>query len=259
MRIGILGTGTITSAVVKGIAGDGHTITVSNRNATRARELAALFDTVSVAENQAVVDESELILIGLMPDVARQVLPGLRFRKDQQIASLMADVSLNEIATLTTPAQALAILIPFPAIAVGGSPVLVCPKSKVLAEVFGRNNHVFTLPDQAALRSFMAVQALLSPVAKLLEDAATWTALRTGDKDEAERFLRILIGGAICAQPFEQPGALLALLNDLNTKGGLNAELREYFAENGANDVLRRGLDRLEQRLMPDEDAAKDA
>ena len=33
MRIGVIGTGTIASAVVRGIAGDGHAITVSERSA----------------------------------------------------------------------------------------------------------------------------------------------------------------------------------------------------------------------------------
>ncbi|MGR3696939.1 MAG: NAD(P)-binding domain-containing protein, partial [Roseovarius sp.] len=40
MRLGFLGTGTIAEAVVRGLAPDGHQITVSERSAVRAARLA---------------------------------------------------------------------------------------------------------------------------------------------------------------------------------------------------------------------------
>ena len=42
MKIGVIGTGTIATAVVQGIAGDGHQITVSDRSATNACALAEM-------------------------------------------------------------------------------------------------------------------------------------------------------------------------------------------------------------------------
>ncbi|WP_293963067.1 NAD(P)-binding domain-containing protein [Sneathiella sp.] len=42
MRIGVIGCGTIASAVIHGIAGDGHEITVSERTASHAKVLAVL-------------------------------------------------------------------------------------------------------------------------------------------------------------------------------------------------------------------------
>ena len=64
MRIGVIGTGTIATAVVRGIAPDGHQITVSARSAANARALAEAFATVAIAENQAVLDASDVVLIG---------------------------------------------------------------------------------------------------------------------------------------------------------------------------------------------------
>lgn len=249
MRIGVLGTGTITSAVVAGIAADGHAITVSQRNQQRSADLAARFGNVAVAGNQDAVNASDLVLLGLMAETARDILPGLRFRPNQIVASLMADMSLAECAALVAPAKAEAIVIPFPAIAKGGSPVLICPPSEILAQVFGASNHVVALKDEATLATHMAAQALLSPVAKLLAETADWMARRTGDQAGAERFLRILIGGALTGPDFAQSGVLEALLHDLNTEGGLNAELREFFADNGVFNELVQGLDQLERRL----------
>ncbi len=252
MRIGFLGTGTISSAVVEGIARDGHDILVSQRNPARAAELAERFANVTVADNQTVVTDSELVLIGLMPEVARKVLPELVFPAGQNVASFMADIALAELDRLIAPARAEAMVIPFPAIAKGGSPVLICPPSALLAGIFGRSNHVIALRDPAELVPYMAVQALLSPVVKLMAGAVDWAAERTGDRAQAERFLRVLIGNGLVAAPLEQAGALEALLADLNTKGGLNAQLRTHFADHGVYDRLRDGLNILEARLQKD-------
>ncbi|MBZ0129700.1 MAG: NAD(P)-binding domain-containing protein [Rhodobacteraceae bacterium] len=248
MRIGVIGTGVIASAVVAGIAGDGHEIVVSERSRARSGDLAARFGNVRVAGNQAVVDGCDLVLVALMADAAPGVLAELSFRDGQRVASLMAGVPLANVAAMVAPAKAEAILIPFPAIAAGGSPVLVCPPSDLLAGIFGRNNHVIGVPSEADLTPYMAAQALLSPVAKLLDEAAAWMAERTGDREGAERFLRILIGGGLAAAPYERAGVLAAMLGDLNTEGGFNAELRQHFEAGGAFDLLRAGLDKLESR-----------
>ena len=83
MRIGVLGTGTIASAVVRSVADDGHSITVSRRSAAVSAALARDHASVSLAENQGVIDASDVILLGLMADAAPRVLDGLRFRPDQ--------------------------------------------------------------------------------------------------------------------------------------------------------------------------------
>ena len=68
MRIGVLGTGTIATAVVRGIAGDGHQISVSERSAENSAALAAEFGNVTVADNQAVLDRSDVVFLGLMAE-----------------------------------------------------------------------------------------------------------------------------------------------------------------------------------------------
>ena len=50
MRIGVLGCGTIASAAVRGIAQDGHVITVSRRNEEHATALAECYANVTIAD-----------------------------------------------------------------------------------------------------------------------------------------------------------------------------------------------------------------
>jgi len=248
MRIGVIGTGTIATATVQGIAADGHDILVSTRGRENAHHLCTAFENVDTAENQAVLDESNVVLLGLMPDVARAVLPGLAFRAQQRVISLMAGVGLGELSRLVAPAIVEAIAIPFPSIAQGGAPVMVCPKSQLADDIFGQANHPFFLHDEAALQAFTAAQAVLSPSLKLLELAAGWLAKRTHDAPQAESFMRLLVGSSLLSPPMDQPDVLAKTLSALNTAGGYNRELREFMLERGMEQALNDGLDQLEKR-----------
>lgn len=249
MRIGFIGTGVIASAVVEGIAGDGHAIWVSQRSRAVSAQLAGRFGNVSVAGNQGVVDAGDVICLGLMADAAAEVLAPLEFRAGQVVFSFIAGLSLEALQAMVAPARAEAIVIPFPAIARGGSPVLCCPGSELAEAVFGAGNEVIDLGSEEDLASYMAVQAILSPVVKILAEGVDWLTARTGDAAGAERFLRLLVGGGLMAAPLEKPGALAEMLEALNTEGGLNASLREHMGQAGSYDALRTGLDALEARL----------
>ena len=109
MKIGVIGTGTIASAVVRGIAGDGHDIAVSERSAARAADLARAFDNVSVHDNAGVVAASDVIFLGLMAEAAGEILAGLPFRAGQRVISFMAGASLEEVAAMVAPATLYAV------------------------------------------------------------------------------------------------------------------------------------------------------
>lgn len=240
MRIGVIGTGTIASAVVQGIAGDGHTITVSRRSAANAARLEAAYASVSVADNQQVLDQSDVVFIGLMPDVAPAVLGALRFRADQQVISFMADVPLAALAPMVAPAAQVSVMIPFPAIATGGSVIMTLGEAATIHSLFGARNDIFALASQQELGAFVCAQAVLSPAVKMVQDAAGWLGARVSDPQEAERFLRLLVASGLMGGTCDQT------LAALDTPGGYNQRLREHMVDSGCSDALRRGLDQLE-------------
>lgn len=248
MRLGFLGTGTIASAAATSAAIDGFEIVVSERSRTRSAALAARFSNVSVAPNQAVLDRSDLVFIGVTGAQAAEVLSALTFRADQTVVSFMADMALARVAELAAPARAEAVCIPFPFIAEGPSPLLIHPASDALARVFGARHTLIALGSEAELGQYLAVQAVLSPVVKMLAVAADRLGRATGDRPRAEQFLRQLVGGALLAKPVEAEGVLAEMLEALNTPGGYNATLREFLAERGAYDALEDGIADLEKR-----------
>lgn len=97
MKIGVIVTGTIATALVRGIAGDGHQITVSKRSAANAAGLARDLANVRVADNQAVLDQSDTVFVGLMAESAPRILAALRFRPDHRVILQMGGATLEQV------------------------------------------------------------------------------------------------------------------------------------------------------------------
>jgi len=240
MRIGVIGCGTIASAVVRGIADDGHQIVVSERSARYADALAEAYDNVTVAGNQGVVDASDVIFLGLMAEVAPDVLGSLNFREDQRAITFMAGASLEQANAMVQPARAVAIMMPFPGIAKGGTPIMMHGEPDLVQEIFGSRNTVFPLNDADEMAAFLCAQAVLSPVARMVNDAANWLGDRISDKAQGEAFLRALVASSLAGSGTE------ALIQALNTPGGYNQRLRLHMEESGMPAALASGLDALE-------------
>ena len=240
MRIGVLGLGTIATAVVEGIAGDGHDITVSTRSQTNSSRLAHQFESVAVADNQAVVDASDIVFLGLTADAAPNVLETLRFREGQQVVSLMADLSLEATARLVAPADMAARMIPFPSIATGTSPILAYGDRVLVERLFGARNSIFALDSEDDLAIYLCAQAVLSPAVAMVKDAADWLVDQgSHDAEIAEAFLRTLVGSSLLGSPCSE------LLRALDTPGGYNQRMRKHMLSSGLSENLRDGLDRL--------------
>lgn len=249
MKLGFIGLGNIASAVATGVARDGHQIYVSQRGAAHAAKLDDQFDAVAIADNQTVLDNSDVVFLGTTAEAAPEVLKPLEFRPDQKVISFMVGISTKDIQSLIAPAQFEAIMIPYPSIAEGGSPLMAYPQSDTIDSLVGKTNTVVSLSTEAALSDFLAAQAILSPIVKMLATGADWLAAKTGDYHGAEQFLRLLVGGSLLAKPTSERDVLPALIAALNTPGGLNRQFREFMEAEGAFASTERGLDALSKRL----------
>lgn len=240
MRIGVIGCGTIASAAVHGVAGDGHQITVSERSAIHAGALAEAYENVTIADNQGVVDASDVIFLGLMAEVAPAVLGALEFREDQRMITFMAGATLEQADEMVRPARAAAIMMPFPGIAHGGTPVMMQGDAHLVREIFGGRNSVFALKNSDEMAAYLCAQAVLSPVTRMVSDAAEWLGERVADKAQGEAFLRALVASNL------SDSECGPLIEALNTPGGYNQRLRLHVEASGMGEAVRAGLNDLE-------------
>ncbi|MGR3623816.1 NAD(P)-binding domain-containing protein [Pseudophaeobacter sp.] len=241
MKLGFIGTGVIASAVVRGLAGQGHEIRISARSGARSAALVSEMPEVQIADLQDILDHSEVVFLGLMLDTAPEILAALSFPAGLQVVSFMAGADLEQLATLVAPARAAAVMMPFPGIATGASAIMALGDTALLNQIFAPRNTVFGLRDAAELDAYLCAQAVLSPVARLTADAAEWLGTRVSDPAQGEAFLRMLISTSL-----GQTGAA-DLVEALNTPGGYNQRLRQHMEAAGMGADLTAGLGKLER------------
>lgn len=251
MRVGFLGTGEITAAMVRGLKGQGHTILVSPRNAAMAATLAAEVPEVAIAPNDQVVEGSDVVFLCLLARVAEEVLTVLPFRADQSIISVMVDAPLAKLRTWCATATDIAITIPLPPIARGGCPLPVYPDSPALDQLFGARNLVIPLADEAALAAHIGASALCATQLDQIMTTADWLSSFTGNRDAAEAYVAAMIRAYLPDRP--RGGELPEALRMLSTEGGFNATLRAAMAP--SREGLRKTLDGFRKRLgLPEEE-----
>src|SRR3979411_3353973 len=128
MKLGFVGTGAITRAIVTGLssASAEQRIRLSPRNANIASELASRFPRVSVASsNQDVLDVSDIVVLAVRPQVAANVVSELRFRPEHHVISVISTLSLARISVLLAHATKLTKAIPLPSVAQREGPTAI--------------------------------------------------------------------------------------------------------------------------------------
>ena len=105
--------------------------------------------------------------------------------------------------------------------------------------MFGQKHALTILRSQAEINALLCAQAVLSPVAKMIDDTANWLAENGVDKNRGEPFLRLLIASNL------QGLSAADLLSSLNTEGGYNQRLRQHIDQAEMPKALTDGLDKL--------------
>lgn len=247
-RIGVIGTGHIAAPMVRFLAQRGHQITISERNAEFAAALKASHD-VAVADNQRVLDHSDIVFLCLRPHVAADAIASLRFRASHQIVSVMAGIPLAELSTLCAPATDITLTIPLGYLEQGGCPLPACPSSHVLRPLFSPENPVLEVPEEAAFNMHFAVCAFVPGVLDLMATAARWLGQQTGDPEQAARYTRHLITGFLSTLPEGGAEVLPAARDALATQGTLSLQMTEALENDGAHNALVAALDGIGARL----------
>jgi pyrroline-5-carboxylate reductase len=251
-RIGFIGTGTITEAMVKGLKTSAlrdHPLLLSPRNAETAARLATAFAGVRVAaDNQAVLEGADLVILAVRPQVAEPVIRSLRFRADHAVISVIAGVSVAALCDWTgLPSVTRAIPLPFVAQHKGVTPIY--PPDPAAARLFNALGQAVEVDSLAEYDAFAAASALMGSYFGLLDLAADWLETQGLGRAAAETYLRGLFHnlGQVMA---DSPGRTLTeLRDDHSTRGGLNEAAFRRFVETGGGAALRAGLDTVLDRL----------
>ena len=252
MRLGFIGCGTITAAIITGLdaAGHGEAIAVSPRNAQVAAGLARRFANVTVAvSNQAVLDACDVAILAVRPQILAQVLEELRFRADHQVISLVAATSLASLRAGTAPASAVTRAVPMPMVARRQGPTAIHAATPAAKRLFDALGSTIELSDETCFDAFTAETALMATYFRFLETAVKWLSEQGVPLEQADRYVRQLFWGLAGTALASAQRSLGELADEHQTRGGLNEQVRAHMEGKGMFIELAKALDAVQARL----------
>ncbi|MBM3521295.1 MAG: hypothetical protein FJX63_11130, partial [Alphaproteobacteria bacterium] len=196
MRLGFIGTGSLASFFVEGLAraGAGYDIMVSPRNAVKAAELARRFG-VAIAENVDIVRASDLVVVSVLPQQAGQVLPGLPFREGQTVLSVMAGIGHSAITQLVAPATTAVAMMPGHANALNVGPSVLFPDNRVARAMLEKLGPVHVLNDARAYGAASVMGAFSGMSILMMGEAMAWFENQGLTAGEARRLVAETLKG----------------------------------------------------------------
>jgi pyrroline-5-carboxylate reductase len=251
MKIGILGTGTIASAIVTGFCTKktGNEFFLSPRNADKAAALAAQFSEVKVcSSNQEVLDNAEWVFITLQKN-AFEALNELKFKYTHKVLNMATEMRLHDLKNITGETAILAHVVPLPMIVRGFGPLLVYPEIREVGELFAPVADAVYLNKMSDIRPLQLLTCVMSPYYMLLEEFVKFADEQGVEHDVSVKFTHSLFS-ALSRRAAEILNCdLVELANDM-TPGGYNEQSMNELLDNGAIGAWRTALDRLLERLQ---------
>jgi len=251
MKIGVIGTGMIASAVVTGFCSQktGHEFFLSPRGAEKSAALAAKFSEAKVcASNQEVLDNSEWIFITLQKS-GFDALSELKFRKDHKVVNMATEMRLSDLKNITGDTALLAHVIPLPMIANGYGPLLIHPEVKEVGELFAPISDVLYTENLNDVRPLQLLTCIMSPYYMLLDEIAKFSDDQGLEHALSVKFLHSLFSSLSRRVAESETCDLVELAHDM-TPGGYNEQSMNELLDNGAIGAWRTALDNLLKRLQ---------
>jgi len=238
MRLGFLGTGHITSAMVTGLGSSyDDPIWLSPRNAEVAADLARRFPRVSVgASNQDVLDKSDVIILALPPSTAAGVIADLRFRADHQIISVISGFPMKDLAAVVAPATGVTRAVPLPSVADRTGPTAIYPADPMVTALFNRLGAAIPVEREDQFEAFCAATGAIASHLAFAETVASWLARHGIPEATARTYVPAMFRGATNAEEHATPG-------------GINEQLLHDLTRHGLFEHLSAGLDAVLRRI----------
>ncbi|MDY4761769.1 pyrroline-5-carboxylate reductase [Streptococcus thoraltensis] len=99
MKIGFIGVGKMASAIISGIKQTEHEIIISGSSLMRSQEIAKNLGLKAASSHQELVEQVDLVILGIKPQIVETVLSELDIKKP--IMSMAAGITLDRLAQLT--------------------------------------------------------------------------------------------------------------------------------------------------------------
>jgi len=253
MTPGFIGTGTITSALVRGLCTTAHppdSVWISPRNPQKAKGLEEEFESVRIGrDNQEVADRADVVFLAVRPQDARDVLTPLRFRADQHVVSLLAGTSLSEVRPFAAPAARVVRAVPLPSVERHVGPIALYPGDEPVEALFGGLGTVIVPDEEPELDKLLIITSLMAPYYALLGEIASWAVNAGVERKTAADYTAAMFRALSVMVEAREDGDLPAMVRESLTPGGLNELALTIIEGRGGFAPVSAALEGVEKRI----------
>jgi pyrroline-5-carboxylate reductase len=253
MRLGFIGAGSITSSIVTGLVKSNwnfNEVSLSPRNSAVAARLAELNHNIRVrTDNQAVLDDSEVVFLAVRPQIARDMVAPLAFRPGHRVINLVARLKSEDLASWIAAPIAICRAYPAPFVADLCGVTAIYPRDAVAMEIFSRLRKVVEARGPGDFELFGSAYCLMGTYFGFLESSARWMQSNGMDYDVARAFLPPLFAGLAHAAA-SSPKSFEELRIAFSTPGGLNEKAFQVFQSQGGTRALAAALEATHSKLI---------
>mmetsp|Transcript_17027 Transcript_17027/g.28412 ORF Transcript_17027/g.28412 Transcript_17027/m.28412 type:complete len:264 (+) Transcript_17027:98-889(+) len=254
--IGFLGCGKISNAVARGFIGAPGSqrprkIIVSPRNAEKAAALKAEFpDMVEIGStNEAVVEGSNIVFIGLVPEVARAVLPEMPFTSDHHLISMMAAVNYDEVVSLTrVDPSRLIKTVPLPGAARRTGPILSFPPNTYSEAVLSIVGTPVPCTAEKDMKPLISITGHISPFFELMNVTQKWVVEQGLSPESARLYISAFYSGLASSAAMSSE-SFADMVEEAATPGGLNEQTTAFLRGTEHYNLHTQSLDTVLNRL----------
>ncbi|MGB0647369.1 MAG: pyrroline-5-carboxylate reductase [Bradymonadia bacterium] len=261
-HVGVIGFGVMTSAMIKRWLATGFVHRSMLTLSTRSRKSsAATALNLTCSTNESVVDESEIIILGIKPHQLAEVTRSLSFRSDQVVLTVLAGTPLESVCDAVSPARVvrcmpnLAVELGKGIVAEMGVNNLPREQSSWVAQAFGDLGTVVSLNDESQFDGITALAgsapAFCFVLAQALADAGVLQGLTRAQSETLAA--RVLEGaGALISHSKVPPetlkdrvaspkGTTISGLRALEARGFRSAIIEAVAASAARSEQLSKG------------------
>ena len=252
--IGFIGVGELALYTIRGVRGGGYTgpILLSPRNRDKAALLAAQYDCEVEASNQAVVDNSDCVIIATRPADCLDTLAALAFKPGQLLVSVVAGVEVATLRGAVPDGLEITRAMPVSSAEAGASPTLVYPDNAYVRAFFDHCGNAIPVEDETWFTQGSVLACVYCWFFSLFETLIQSTEGADLPKPlSAELVMGMARGAAELALSKSEstPGEIAA---GIATDGSFSKLGLDLLQQRNALDPWREACELLQQRLAED-------
>ena len=246
MKLGFIGTGRITSAVVTGICSSNisyKNIIISHRNRSISNSLKNRFKKITISKNnQEIINSCDWIFLSVTPTVGNKIIKDLKFKSSQTIISFISTITLAQLKKAIKVKAKIVRAIPLPPISLKKGPVPICPPNKKVKDFFNKIGTTVEIKDEKSSINFWATSGMMAPFYELLRVMTDWLVKRGVKRNNANKYITSLFLALSEDAVVNSKKDLKYLVKESQTPRGLN--------EQGVKELRKAGFYRSTEKTL---------